>query len=218
MKKIALALIVLALVCTGLFAADYTSSKGTNDSEFDPNKTVEFVAETTKNNRIVTKGDIDKSLYTQPIFITSFGQSTEGAMLETVMKKCKLNYTYSPMATADKISGVKTLVIAVGASTKGLGAAGISIDDELARAKAIMDVVKKENINVICVHIGGSARRGQISDVLTDMVLEESSYLVLKEDANFDYKFTKYASEHNLPVSLIYATKDCIDVFKNLYN
>lgn len=218
MKKFALALIVLALVCTGLFADDYTSSKGTNDSEFDPNKTVEFVAETTKTNRIVTKGAIDKSLYSQPIFITSFGQSTEGAMLETVMKRCKLNYTYSPTATADKISGVKTLVIAVGASTKGLGAAGISIDDELARAKAIMDVVKKENINVICVHIGGSARRGQISDVLTDMVLEESSYIVLKEDANFDYKFTKYASEHNLPISLIYATKDCIDVFKNLYN
>lgn len=193
-----------------------TPSTGTVDTEYDPNATVEFEMKTSEATRIVTIGDIDKSLYEAPIFVTSFGQSTDAAMLDTVMGRVGVEYKYSTNATADDIEGYKTVIIAVGASTKGLGAAGISEADETARAKAIMDKLQAEDVEVICCHIGGSGRRGTLSDVFADMVMAQCSYIVLKEDANFDGKFTDYAAAHNIPISLIYATKDTVTVFSDL--
>ena len=197
--------------------ATTTPSTGTVDSEYDPNKNVDFTQETSEEKRVVTKGSIDKSLYKQPVFVTSFGQSTDAAMLDTVMKRIGVDYVYNATATADALKGYRTVVIAVGASTKGLGAAGISESEETARAREIMDYIKANDVEVICCHIGGSARRGTLSDLYADMVMDESSLIVLKEDANFDYKFTKYAEEHNVPISLIYATKDALTVFTEIF-
>ena len=203
-------------------ATTTTPSTGTVDSEYDPNKTVDFVQQTSDTNRVVTVGTIDSTKFETPVFITSFGQSTDAAMLETVMKNINktttVEYVYNATATADALKGYKTVIIAVGASTKGLGAAGISEAEETARATEIINYLKANpDVQVICCHIGGSARRGTLSDVYADMVMEISSLIVLKEDANFDYKFTTYAQEHNIPISLIYATKDTITVFKEIF-
>ena len=199
-----------------------TPSTGTVDAEYDPNKTVEFTQQTSEANRVVTVGTIDSSKYETPVFITSFGQSTDGAMLDTVLKNINktssVEYVYNSTAKASDLKGYKTVIIAVGASTKGLGAAGISEAEETARAKEIVEYLKANpEVQVICCHIGGSARRGTLSDVYADMVMEISSLIVLKEDANFDYKFTNYAEEHNIPISLIYATKDTLTVFKEIF-
>ena len=194
-----------------------TPSTGTVDAEYDPNKNVDFTMQTSEDKRVVTIGTVNKSLYSQPVFVTSFGQSTDAAMLDTVMKRIGVDYVYNATANADAVKGYKTVVIAVGASTKGLGAAGISESEETERAKAIMQAIAETGAQVICCHIGGSARRGTLSDVFADMVMEKASYIVLKEDANFDYKFTKYAEEHNLPISLIYATKDALTVFTDVF-
>ena len=194
-----------------------TPSTGTVDAEYDPNKNVDFTMQTSEDKRVVTNGTVNKSLYSQPVFVTSFGQSTDAAMLDTVMKRIGVDYVYNATANADAVKGYKTVVIAVGASTKGLGAAGISESEETERAKAIMQAIAETGAQVICCHIGGSARRGTLSDVFADMVMEKASYIVLKEDANFDYKFTKYAEEHNLPISLIYATKDALTVFTDVF-
>ena len=209
-------LLVAAVSCSK--TQETTPSTGTVDTEttFDPNKTVEFVQQTTEDNRVITVGTVDKTQFQQPILVTSFGQSTDAAMIDTVMKKIGANYSYNPTADASAVANCKTIVIAVGASTKGLGAAGISEADETARAESIMSAVKANGTKVICVHIGGSQRRGTLSDVFADMVLPVSSYIVLKEDANFDYKFTTYAEKNNLPISLIYATKDTVTVFTDL--
>lgn len=199
-----------------------TPSTGTVDAEYDPNKTVDFVQQTSDSNRIVTLGSLDGLTFETPVFITSFGQSTDAAMLDTVMKNINkdksVNYVYNATATADALKGYKTVVIAVGASTKGLGAAGISEAEETARATEIINYLKANpEVKVICCHIGGSARRGTLSDVYADMVMEIASLIVLKEDANFDYKFTTYAEQNNIPISLVYATKDTITVFKEVF-
>ena len=149
-----------------------TPSTGTVDAEYDPNKNVDFTMQTSEENRVVTIGTIDKSLYSQPVFVTSFGQSTDAAMLDTVMKRIGVDYVYNATANAEAVKGYKTVVIAVGASTKGLGAAGISEAEETERAKAIMQAIAETGAQVICCHIGGSARRGTLSDVFADMVME----------------------------------------------
>ena len=94
-----------------------TPSTGTVDTEYDPNRSVDFVRQTSENKRVVTIGKIDKRRFAQPVFVTSFGQSTDAAMIDTVMKRIGVNYVYNATAEASALSGYKTVVIAVGAST-----------------------------------------------------------------------------------------------------
>lgn len=175
-----------------------------------------YTMQTSKSRHIVEVGTVAKGVFPTPIFVTSFGQSTDGAMLQTVMKRIGVPYSYNPTATEADVAGAKTVVIAVGASTKGLGAAGVSESDEMARVRKVMERIKQDGTPVIFVHIGGETRRGALSDSLADLVLPASKYLVVKEDANFDGKFTDYAKANGKPISLIFATRDAIEVFTKL--
>ena len=140
-------------------------------------------------------------------------------MIEQVMKRLKtVSYAYNPTATGADLDGVKTVVIAVGNSTKGLGAAGISQEQETARAKEFMAAVEKKGVKVILCHIGGATRRGSLSDAFADMVLPLSSYMVVKEDGNEDSKFTSYASLNSIPITLVYGSKDTVDAFRLIFN
>lgn len=170
--------------------------------------------QTSKTNHIVQVGTVPA--FSQPFFVTSFGQSTDAAMLQTVMKRIKASYVYEPTATAEDLDGAGTVVIAVGASSKGLGAAGISESDERSRAEKVMAKLKQDGTPVIFVHIGGQTRRGAFSDELAKMVMDQASYLVVKEDANWDGMFTDYAAASGKPLTLIFATRDTIQVFQNL--
>ena len=174
--------------------------------------------QTSSSNRMVTIGT--KSVeFEAPVLVTSFGQSTDGSMIEQVMKRLKtVSYSYNPTATGADLDGVKTVVIAVGNSTKGLGAAGISQEQETARAKEFMAAVEKKGVKVILCHIGGATRRGSLSDAFADMVLPLSSYMVVKEDGNEDSKFTSYASAHSIPITLVYGSKDTVDAFRLIFN
>lgn len=172
---------------------------------------------TSDQEPVVTIGEIDKSKYEAPVLVTSFGQSTDAAMLDNVMGRLGVEYTYNSVATAEDVPNYKTIIITVGASTKGLGAAGISEADETARAEAFMEAVKNSDCEVICCHIGGNARRGALSDKFADMVLTESSYLIVKEDGDYDGKFTGYAKENNIPITLVQQTKNTVTVFTDLF-
>lgn len=229
MKKVISALLALMMVLSLAACGNsgdqskepgksYTPSTGQKDDEYDPNANVDFEMQTSADNTIVTVGTIDKTLYETPVLVTSFGQSTDASMLDTVMKRAGVDYTYEPLADASVISQYKTVVIAVGASSKGLGAAGVSEAQETARAQDIIKAIQDSDVEVICCHIGGSSRRGTLSDEFADMVMPECSYIVLKEDANFDYKFTKYAEDNNIPITLIYSTKDTVSVFTDLFS
>ena len=57
---------------------------------------------------------------------------------------------------ADLPDDCKTLILAVGGSSKGLGAAGIDADQELARTDALISAAKEKGIIVLALHTGGS--------------------------------------------------------------
>ncbi len=225
MKKF-IVLFLAACMLLGLAACgrqESTSPTGQADpnagtAAVDPSAPIEFDMQTSEEKHIVTIGTIDKSLFEGPILITSFGQSTDASTLDTALGRVSgVNYTYKAQAIADEMASYKTVIIAVGASTKGLGAAGIKDDEELARAQAIMAKLKETGATVICAHIGGQTRRGALSDKLADLVLPQAKLIILKEDANFDYKFTKYAEANNLPITLIFAAKDTVQVMNDIF-
>ena len=222
MKRILLTMVMISLLVIPVFAATKTSttpSTGTVEgaATYSQEIAAQYKYQTDSKNRKVTIGTITEK-FQGPVLVTSFGQSTDGSMIEQGMKRLKtVAYTYNPTATSADLGGVKTGVIAVGNTTKGLGAAGISQDQDTARAKEFMAAVKKAGVKVICCHIGGATRRGALSNAFADMVLPLSSYILVKEDGNEDGKFTSFASSHNIPITLVYGSKDTVDAFKAIF-
>ena len=222
MKKTIAIIVIIVVAISAMSAATKNTTPSTGTAQGSATYSAETAAnykyQTSSSNRMVTIGT--KSVeFEAPVLVTSFGQSTDGSMIEQVMKRLKtVSYAYNPTATGADLDGVKTVVIAVGNSTKGLGAAGISQEQETARAKEFMAAVEKKGVKVILCHIGGATRRGSLSDAFADMVLPLSSYMVVKEDGNEDSKFTSYASAHSIPITLVYGSKDTVDAFRLIFN
>ncbi len=195
----------------------YTSSQGTVDG-YDPNQQSDFERNTNEGNRVFQIGQVEAGQFETPILVTSFGQSADASMMEVMMKKAGVkDYHYSAQATDADVKNYKTIIIVCGASSKGLGAAGISEKDETARAEKFMAAVKENNAAVIMCHLGGSIRRGVLSDTFTDMVIDAARYMVVVEDANFDGKFSTAATEKNIPLTFLYAIADGVKVFSALF-
>jgi hypothetical protein len=141
--------------------------------------------------------------FSSPILVTSSGQALDAFTVKTLLGRAGVKVEYDPKATDAALNGVKTVIIAVGASNKGFGQAGITAETELARSKAILDTAKAKGISVICVHIGGAERRKGLSVQFIDLVCPVSNQLVVSKEGNADDHFSKLAKEKSIPLTLI---------------
>jgi hypothetical protein len=146
-----------------------------------------------------------------PVLLTSCGQSPGPTSFRLFLQKLKMDYVEKLDATAADLNRpgnpFKSLIIVTGASLKGMGAAGVSIEDELDRVGKLIAAAKKMNIKVIGAHIEGMARRaqgaapGDNSDELTiDAVCPLSSLLIVKKEGDGDGRFTTISRSKNIPM------------------
>jgi len=161
-----------------------------------------------------------------PLAVTTCGQSPGALMIWVLSKQIKLPCDRNDLLTAkdlkakaDEGTPYKTLIITTGTSMKGMGAAGVDIDYEIERIKAIIEEAKKEGIFIIGAHIEGMARRVDNTDAASiATVTPESKLLLIREDSNEDGYFTKAAEEQGIPIITFKETLDLTDVFKQLFN
>ncbi len=114
-------------------------------------------------------------------------------MAKAIMNRAKLSFSMDSLVKAQALASTnaKTLIVVIGGSSKGLGAAGISADAELERAKALLAEAKKRGMKIIGLHIGGEARRGELSDRFINMAVPQCDYFIVVEEGNGDGLFTK---------------------------
>ncbi len=128
----------------------------------------------------------------QPALLTSVGQSADVEMVKVLLTRAKIAFTINSQAKAGDIpDGTKTLVLTIGGSSKGLGAAGIAAEDEMDRVKELIAEARKKGIKVIGAHVGGEARRGELSDKFIQLALPLCDYVVIVAEGNKDGLFTK---------------------------
>ena len=160
-----------------------------------------------------------------PLIATTCGQSPGALMVWVLCKQIKLPCDRADLlkaedlkAKADAGNPYKTLIITTGTSMKGMGAAGVDIDFEVARIKAVIEEAKKEGILIIGAHIEGMARRVDATDAASiATVIPQSNLLLVREDSNEDGYFTKAAEELALPIIIFKETLDLTGVFKTLF-
>ncbi|GAB1457347.1 MAG: DUF6305 family protein [Spirochaetia bacterium] len=131
----------------------------------------------------------------KPALLTSIGQSADLEMVRVLLNRAKVTFTADQLAKASDLNaGTKTLILVVGGSSKGLGAAGISADAELTRAKALIKRARELGMKLIAVHVGGEARRGTLSDIFIELCVPASDYAIVVADADTDGIFTRLAA------------------------
>jgi hypothetical protein len=141
--------------------------------------------------------------YHQPVLISSAGQSADVTLAGMLFKRLELDYKVVNLAKQSDLERIKTLVIVPGFSSKGLGAAGISREDEMKRVTELINSAKKKKIRILMLHIGGNARRGNQSDDFNKFAAESSSYMIVVSQADEDKFFTNISKKTKIPLKLV---------------
>jgi hypothetical protein len=155
--------------------------------------------------------------YQQPILLTSSGQSEDIQEVKLLAERLRLNFKFSPQATADELRGVQTLLIVVGASLKGLGAAGVNLDQEVRRTEALLSAAKAARIRVVGLHISGAEGRNAVADRLINVVGPKTDYLIVEEEGNKDGLFTRIAEGNKIPISFVNSILMVRDLLKEMF-
>jgi len=156
--------------------------------------------------------------FEQPILITSAGQSAEVQLASVLSKRAGLDAVLVKAASPRDLKNTKTLVLVLGASLKGLGAAGIDAADEKARVKGLVEAAQNLDIAILCLHLGGEARRGQLTDQMIEEFLPYGQMAIVVKSGNGDGLFTSICAQHNIPLIEVDRTIDAIAPFKNVFN
>lgn len=141
--------------------------------------------------------------FERPILLTSAGQSVDIKLAGVLLQRLKINFDSKPAATAADLAGCKTLVVVPGYSSKGLGSAGVSRDDELKRVEALLAAAAKAKIPVLTMHLGGTARRGVQSDDFNAMAARAADLVIVVAQGNEDGFFTKLCQEKKIPLKVV---------------
>lgn len=196
----------------------------------------------------LTETDIPKA--SLPVLTTSAGQSPDVTTVNIVAEEAGIKYDYCDVPTVELLkAGVglageesketgfhveihtdlekfpegtpyKTLIFAIGASLKGMGASGLTVDKEVKRLKEIIDYCKEKKIFIIGVHIGGQSKRGapgSDNEKMIDAVAPSVDYLIVTGDSNKDGRFDKIAKEKEIPLTQIKYALDLVDILKQVF-
>jgi hypothetical protein len=158
-----------------------------------------------------------------PVVSVAPGLAPEIEMIRILAQRINLEVTTNTMAepadlTKDGNKLYNTMIIAIGGSGKGLGAAGVSIEDEMARAERLIAKAKELKMFLIGIHVGGSARRGPNTEKLLPIVVPNMNYVIVRKDGNEDGIFTKLTSENKIPLTEIEKTTELMDILKKVFN
>lgn len=184
-----------------------------------------------------------------PVLTTSAGQSTDVETLNIVMEEAGLKYDYCDVPTPELIAaGVglagkqsgpgfhvevhtdltqypagtqyKTVIFAIGASLKGMGASGLTVESEVNRLKKVIDYCKQNKIFIIAVHLGGKATRGapgSDNERMIDAIAPMADYLIVTKDSNTDGRFSTISKSINIPLTEIEYALNLVGVLKQVF-
>lgn len=201
MTKKILALLLAAMLVLSLAACgdkpDDSSNNGDNSNNSSANTEVSGLTE---------------AIAEYPALVTSGGQSADYQMIATVMEKQGMEFTTNNLATSADLGDAKTLIVVVGGSSKGLGAAGIDADGELERLDELMTAAKDAGLSIIAMHTGGEARRGDLSDKFITPVFNMADYAIVVASGDSDGMMNDLCAGNGIPMDKIDSISDVVTV------
>jgi hypothetical protein len=152
-----------------------------------------------------------------PLAITSCGQSPDARSVSLLCTRMKLEHHFDNALTKDGLHGIRTLVIVLGASAKGLDDARIDEKAEFTRVNGLLSAANELGITVVAVHLGGESRRGPFSDKFIDLVVARAGYLIVTGEGNRDGLFTKASKARAVPLVVVEQSDEVGRELKTLF-
>lgn len=157
------------------------------------------------------------ALFEQPLLLTSAGQNAELQIAGVLAKRAGLTYKISKLALPQELQGMKTLVLVLGASMKGLGSAGLDLAKEKDRVASLLAACRKNKIPILCLHLGGDVRRGEQTDEFIAAFLPSAAAAVVVKSGNADKVFSKICDEKKIPLIEVDKAADALESLKKLF-
>ena len=162
-----------------------------------------------------------------PVLLTSCGQSPGPTFVKLFLGRMGVDHELLDQATAQDLidaqaagTPYKSLIIVTGASLKGMGAAGVSVREELIRTEALLAEARKQGMTVIGSHVEGMDRRAQgastgdnSDEQSIDAVMPNSDVMVVRQDGNEDRRFTLLSDSEGVPLVLFEKNMEMGDAF-----
>ena len=209
-KIVLLSLIVVSLSLVACGGSNQTTNKADN-------KEVNAVQET-ESNKTTEETKLADFKAEEPVLLTTVGQSADVEMVKAILDNLEINYNMNNLAKSGEIGDAKTLILAVGGSSKGLGAAGIDANVELERVSGLIKDAKANGVKVIAMHIGGEARRGELSDKFIKPSFENADYAIVVSEGDKDGKIKEIGESKNIPIEYIDQMSKALDSLKVVFN
>jgi hypothetical protein len=167
----------------------------------------------------------------QPVLLTSCGQSPGPLKIKVFFGRLNMDYVFNMQASVTDLAAkkkegkpFKSLIIVTGASLKGMGAAKVSMEEELDRIKKLIAEARKQGIKVVGAHVEGMERRAQgaapgdnSDEQSIDAVCPQSDVLLVRKDGDEDKRFTAISTGKKIPLVTFEKNMELSDVLKNLY-
>lgn len=171
-------------------------------------------------------GDSPKT-YSVPMLITNAGQGPGGKMarlLTTQTKTFKLNtdffYVSEPQKEDLEARPYSSLFVVIGSTDKGLGASGITIDQEIARLEKMVGWAKELNIPMVGVLLEKDKRQPGIptnaNERCIDTIAPYCQWLIVVKDGNKDGRFTEISKKYNIPLTILDTQLDYTNLMKQV--
>jgi len=167
----------------------------------------------------------------QPVLLTSCGQSPGPTYVKLFLGRLGIEHELIERATPEDLIGrqrsgkpVKTLIVVTGASLKGMGAAGVSMREELMRTEALIAEARKQGMTIIGGHVEGMDRRAQgaapgdnSDEQSIDAVMPFADVMVVRADGNADRRFTIISETRAIPLVLFEKNMEMGEAFGKLF-
>ncbi len=169
--------------------------------------------------------DENEIIAEEPLVVTTCGQSPGSLMAQQLAKREGITVERHDLLQVDYLiekheagEGFKTLMITIGTSGKGLGAAGIDMDDEEERINALIEEARNQGMVIIGGQIEGAERRVDKGDEKSmEIVAPQSDILIVHVGANKDNYYTDLAEENGLPIYYIEDTMQTAEPLRQIF-
>ena len=162
-----------------------------------------------------------------PFMITNAGQGPGGKMGRLLVSRAgtltedeDFYYVDVPYAADVDARDYSASVIVIGSTDKGLGATGITIDQEIARVDEVVARANEKGIPVIAVMLEKDKR----SDVKTnsnerciDAVCPHASWMIVTADVNTDGRYDAFKAENGTPLTILDSSMDFISLVQQAF-
>lgn len=154
-----------------------------------------------------------------PVIVTTAGQSPGAVSISVICRRNKIDNDYLNLARVEdlKAKEYKTLIVTMGTSGKGMGAAGIEINDELARVESVIEEARNQGMLILGFHIEGEARRSGACEQSIDLVGPRVDYLIVRSDGNLDGRFDEISKKNDIPLKVFEESIELNEILKEIF-